>query len=267
MIDRYPQRIICMTEEPTEILYLLGEQHRIVGITTYTVRPPKAKKEKPVVSAFTSANIEKILKLKPDLVIGFSDIQADIASILIKKGIEVHIFNHRSVEGILNMIQQLGALVGAGDKASKYIGETEKNLKKSQRESKRLKKKPLVYFEEWYDPMITGIQWVTELIEIAGGIDCFPEHRNQPLAKGRIVKDPIEVARRNPDIIIGSWCGRKFRPDRVRKREGWHEISAIENNQLYEIDSSIILQPGPAALTDGLFALQRIIRDWSNVRI
>jgi iron complex transport system substrate-binding protein len=262
MKDRYPKRIVCMTEEPTETLYLLGEQHRIVGITTYTVRPPEAKKEKPVVSAFTSANIEKILNLKPDLVIGFSDIQAEIASELIKKGVEVHIFNHRSVEEILNMIQQLGSLVGAGEKASRYIGETEKNLATIQAESRKLKIRPKVYFEEWYDPMITGIQWVTELVEMAGGIDCFPEHKNQALAKGRIVKDPMEVVRRNPDIIIGSWCGRKFRPDRVKKREGWQEISAIQNDQLHEIDSSIILQPGPAALTDGIKALQKIIRHW-----
>ncbi|MCB2219772.1 MAG: cobalamin-binding protein [Bacteroidetes bacterium] len=264
MKDRYPKRIVCMTEEPTETLYLLGEQHRIVGITTYTVRPPEAKKEKPVVSAFTSANIDKIMELNPDLVIGFSDIQAEIASELIKRGIEVHIFNHRSVEEIFNMIQQLGALVGAGEKAAKYIGETEKNLAIIRKQSEQLKKKPVVYFEEWYDPMITGIQWVTELIEIAGGIDCFPEHKNKPLAKDRIVKDPMEVVRKNPDIIIGSWCGRKFRPDRVRKREGWHKISAIENNHLYEVDSSIILQPGPAAVTDGVKALQQIIHDWSN---
>ncbi|MBN2175281.1 MAG: cobalamin-binding protein [Bacteroidales bacterium] len=261
MKDRYPKRIVCLSEEPTETLYLLGEQHRIVGITTYTVRPAIAKKEKPVVSAFTSANIDKIIELKPDLVIGFSDIQAEIASDLIKRGIEVHILNHRSVEGILNMIQQLGALVGALDKATKFIGETEKNLDVINRQSQRLKSKPVVYFEEWYDPMITGIQWVTELIETAGGIDCFPEHKNKPLAKDRIVKDPKEVIKRNPDIIIGSWCGRKFRPDRVRKREGWDQIKAVQNNRLYEIDSSIILQPGPAALTEGISELKRIIHE------
>ncbi len=263
MKDRYPKRIVCLSEEPTETLYLLGEQHRIAGITTFTVRPPEARKEKPVVSAFTSANIEKIIELDPDLVIGFSDIQADIASALIKLGIEVHIFNHRSVEEILNMIQQLGALVGAGDKAVRFIGETEKNLAVIQQQSKGLRKKPVVYFEEWYDPMITGIQWVTELIELAGGIDCFPEHKNKPLAKDRIVKDADEVIRRDPDIIIGSWCGRKFRPDKVKKREGWQKIRAIKNNDLYEIDSSIILQPGPAALTDGIAALKKIIHGWN----
>lgn len=264
MKDRYPKRIVCMTEEPTETLYLLGEQHRIVGITTYTVRPPEAKREKPVVSAFTSANIDKILDLKPDLVIGFSDIQADIASELIKKGVEVHIFNHRSVDEILNMIQQLGALVGAGEKAERYIGETEKNLASIRAESSSLKNNPKVYFEEWYEPMITGIQWVTELVELTGGVDCFPEHKNKPLAKDRIVKDPAEVVKRNPDIIIGSWCGRKFRPDRVRKREGWENIKAVKNDQLFEIDSSIILQPGPAALSDGVAALRKIIHGWSS---
>lgn len=264
MKDRYPQRIVCMTEEPTETLYLLGEQHRIVGITTFTVRPPEAKKEKPVVSAFTSANIDKILDLKPDLVIGFSDIQAEIASELIKKGVEVHIFNHRSVEGILNMIHQLGALVGASEKAAKFIGETEKNLAAIKKESAKLTYKLVVYFEEWYDPMITGIQWVTELIEMTGGIDCFPEHKNKPIARDRIVKDPKEIISRNPDIIIGSWCGRKFRPDRVRTRPGWSEIAAIRNNQLFEVDSAIILQPGPAALTDGVKELKRIIHKWSE---
>jgi len=262
--DRFPKRIVCLTEEPTETLYLLGEQHRIAGITTFTVRPPEAKKEKPVVSAFTSANLNKILDLKPDLVIGFSDIQAEIAAELIKMGIEVHIFNQRSVEEILNMIQQLGSLVGAGEKASRYIGETEKNLAKIKQESQQLKKHPRVYFEEWYDPIITGIQWVSELIEIAGGIDCFPEHKNQPLAKNRIVINPEEVVRRNPDIIIGSWCGRKFRPDRVKSREGWERISAIQNHHLYEIDSSVILQPGPAALSDGVHELKKIIHGWSK---
>lgn len=264
MKDRYPKRIVCLTEEPTETLYLLGEQHRIAGITTFTVRPSQARKEKPVVSAFTSANIDKILELKPDLVVGFSDIQAEIAAALIKQGLEVHIFNHRSVEEIFNMIHQLGSLVGASEKASRFIGETEKNLDKIRLESQKLDPKPLVYFEEWYEPMITGIQWVTELIEIAGGIDCFPEHKNKPLAKDRIVKDPKTVIEKNPDIIIGSWCGRKFRSDKVIKREGWHSISAIQNNDLYEVDSSIILQPGPAALTDGVQELRMIIHEWSR---
>ncbi|MCB0824114.1 MAG: cobalamin-binding protein [Bacteroidales bacterium] len=264
MKDRYPKRIVCMTEEPTETLYLLGEQDRIVGISTYTVRPARARKEKPVVSAFTSANIDKILDLNPDLVIGFSDIQAEIASELIKKGVEVHIFNHRTVEEIFNMIQQLGSLVGAGEKAAKFIGETEKNLETIRQKSSKLKRKPLVYFEEWYEPMITGIDWVTELIEIAGGIDCFPEHKNKPLAKNRIVANPEEVIQRNPDIILGSWCGRKFRSDRVIKRAGWHQINAVNNKDLFEIDSAIILQPGPAALTDGVKALQQIIHSWSE---
>jgi iron complex transport system substrate-binding protein len=197
-------------------------------------------------------------------VVGFSDIQAEIAAELIKKGVEVHIFNHRSVEEILNMIQQLGALVGAGDRATRYIGETEKNLASIRAKSKKIKNKPIVYFEEWYDPMITGIQWVTELVEMAGGVDCFPEHKNKPLASGRIIKDFSEVVKRNPDIIIGSWCGRKFRPDRVRKRPGWENIDAVKNDHLYEIDSSIILQLGPAALTDGIKALQEIIYGWSK---
>lgn len=262
MKDRYPKRIVCLTEEPTETLYLLGEQHRIVGISSYTVRPTQAKKEKPVVSAFTSANIDKILELNPDFVIGFSDIQAEIAAGLIKQGVEVHIFNHRTVDEIFNMIQQLGSLIGAGDKAEKYIGETEKNLETIRQNSSKLSRKPLVYFEEWYEPMISGIHWVTELIEIAGGVDCFPEHQNKPLAKDRIISDHREVIKRNPDIILGSWCGRKFRTDKVVKREGWNQISAIKNKQMFEIDSAIILQPGPAALTDGVKALQKIITNW-----
>ncbi|MFT5113854.1 MAG: iron complex transport system substrate-binding protein [Parasphingorhabdus sp.] len=261
-MNRFPKRIVCMTEETVETLYLLGEQDRIVGISGFTVRPPEARKEKPKVSAFTSAKIDKILQLKPDLVLGFSDLQADIATDLIRAGVEVHVFNHRSVAGILNMIQQLGFLVGAVEKTSQLVGELERRVEAVQNAASKQPDKPLVYFEEWYDPIITGIQWVSELIEIAGGGDCFPEHSRQSLGKDRILADPLEVVRRNPDIIIGSWCGRRFRPELVGQRPGWEQVKAVTTKQVFEVKSAIILQPGPAALTDGLDALQDIIERW-----
>ncbi len=263
MHDRYPKRLICMTEETTEMLYILGEQDRIVGVSGFTVRPPEARKQKPKISAFTSAKIDKILELKPDLVLGFSDLQADIAADLIKQGVDVHIFNHRSVNGILNMITQLGALVGASVKADTWVAAMEDKIASLKATAINKARRPVVYFEEWNDPIITSIQWVAELVEIAGGIDCFPENSTQSLAKNRILADPSEVIRRNPDIIIGSWCGRKFKADQVRKRAGWDAISAVKNNRLFEIKSSYILQPGPAALTDGLDQLKQIIDDWN----
>ncbi len=264
MTDRYPRRIICMTEETTETLYLLGEQDRIVGISGFTVRPPQARREKPKVSAFTSAKIDRIMALEPDLALGFSDLQADIAAELVRRGVEVHIFNHRSVDGILNMVIQLGAMVGALDRATEWVGRIESKIVALKRSTQDIPQRPVVYFEEWNDPLITGIQWVTELVELAGGRDCFPEHSRQPLAKHRIVADPMEVVKRRPDIIIGSWCGKKFRPEQVMGREGWEEVPAVRHGHVYEIKSAEILQPGPAALTDGLDRMLAIIRAWQS---
>ena len=261
-----PQRIVCLTEEPTETLYALGEQHRIVGISGFTVRPPIARKEKPKVSAFTSAKIGEILKLQPDFVIGFSDIQADIAAELIRHGIEVWISNHRSVEGILDYIRRLGALVGAGDKANAYADGLQRGLQEIEQNSAGLARRPRVYFEEWDEPPITGIRWVAELVRIAGGDDLFPEMAAQSLAKYRILADASEVVRRAPDIILGSWCGKKFRPDKVAARPGWEAIPAVRDGELHEIKSPLILQPGPAALTDGVREMARIIQAWAATR-
>ena len=259
-----PRRIVCLTEETTETLYLLGEQDRIVGISGFTVRPPQARKEKPKVSAFTSAKIDKILALEPDLVLGFSDIQADIAAQLIRHGIEVYVLNHRSVSGILGMIRTVGALVGVPDKAAILVATLQEGLEAAAQEAAALPRRPRVYFEEWDEPQISGIRWVSELIEIAGGEDCYREFAGEPLAKNRIIADPTDVVRRAPDIIIGSWCGKKFRPEQVAARVGWEAIPAVRNGELHEIKSPEILQPGPAALTDGLERLRTIIRDWAE---
>ncbi|GAB3377882.1 cobalamin-binding protein [Lysobacter fragariae] len=258
-----PQRIVCLTEEPTEVLYALGEQHRIVGISGFTVRPAIARKEKPKVSAFTSAKIGEILKLQPDFVVGFSDIQADIAAELIRNGIEVWISNHRSVDGIVDYVRRLGALVGAGDKANAYADELRRGLDVIEREAATLPRRPKVYFEEWDEPLITGIRWVAELVRIAGGDDVFPEHAAQSLAKHRILENGDEVVQRAPDIILGSWCGKKFRPERVAARPGWDAIPAVRDGELHEIKSPIILQPGPAALTEGVAEIAAIIRRWA----
>ena len=259
-----PQRIVCLTEEPTEVLYALGEQHRIVGISGFTVRPAIARREKPKVSAFTSAKIDEILKLAPDFVVGFSDIQADIASALIRAGVEVWISNHRSVEGILDYIRRLGALVGVAAKAEAYADELRRDLDAIASDATRLERRPKVYFEEWDDPLISGIQGVAELVRIAGGDDVFPERAAESLAKQRIIEDPREVVARAPDIILGSWCGKKFRPDKVAARAGWDAIPAVRDGQLHEIKSPMILQPGPAALTDGVREIARIIQAWDR---
>ena len=258
-----PQRIVCLTEEPTEVLYALGEQDRIVGISGFTVRPPRARKEKPKVSAFTSARIEEILKLRPDFVVGFSDIQADIARDLIKGGVEVWVSNHRSIAGIVDYIRRIGALVGAHDRADAYARRAETHLVEVAKASASLSRRPRVYFEEWDDPLISGIQWVAQLIRVAGGEDIFPERAEKSLARDRILADPLEVVRRQPDIIFGSWCGKRFRPEHVAARAGWEAIAAVRNGDLYEIKSPIILQPGPAALFDGLDAIHRIIAAWA----
>ena len=265
-MDGFPQRIVCLTEEPTEVLYALGEQGRIVGISGFTVRPPRARKEKPKVSAFTSAKIGEILKLEPDLAIGFSDIQADIARELIKAGVEVWISNHRSVDGILAYIRRLGAMVGAHDKAEAYAQRAEAHIAQIRAAASALARRPRVYFEEWDEPIITGIRWVAELIGIAGGQDAFPELAREPLARQRILADGGEVVRRAPDIILGSWCGKRFRPERVATRPGWEAIPAVRDGAVYEVKSPIILQPGPAALFDGLAEIHRIIAAWAAQR-
>ncbi|QNN47528.1 cobalamin-binding protein [Thermomonas brevis] len=258
-----PQRIVCLTEEPTEVLYALGEQDRIVGISGFTVRPPRARKEKPKVSAFTSAKIGEILKLEPDFVVGFSDIQADIAAELIRCGVEVWISNHRSVDGILDYVRRLGALVGVASRADAYADGLRRGLEAIEREAALLPRRPKVYFEEWDEPPITGIRWVAELVRIAGGDDIFPERAAEPMAKGRILEDADEVVRRAPDIILGSWCGKKFRPDKVAARPGWAAIPAVRDGELHEIKSPLILQPGPAALTEGVAEIARIVRAWA----
>jgi len=264
MLSPYPQRIVCLTEEPTEVLYALGEQDRIVGISGFTVRPARARKEKPRVSAFSSAKIERILDLRPDLVVGFSDIQADIARELIKAGVEVWISNHRSVLGILSYVRRLGAMVGAADRAHRYALELEHRIEQRRQHSSLFPRRPRVYFEEWDEPMITVIRWVSELITIAGGEDIFPERATHPLAKDRIIADPAEIIRRAPEIIFGSWCGKRFRPDTVADRSGWSEVPAVRDRELHEIKSPLILQPGPAALTDGLDAIHQVIRRWAG---
>ena len=258
-----PRRIVCLTEEPTEILYAIGEQDRIVGISGFTVRPPRARKEKPKVSAFTSAKIEEILKLKPDFVVGFSDIQADIARDLIKAGVEVWISNHRSVEGIVDYIRRLGAIVGAAEKANALADDALRHIAQVENAASKFARRPKVYFEEWDEPMISGIQWVAELIRIAGGDDIFPERAEKSLARDRIIADGDEIVRRAPDIIMGSWCGKRFRPDKVAARPGWQDIPAVRDSELHEVKSPIILQPGPAALFDGLDALHRLIAAWA----
>jgi len=260
----FPERIVCLTEEPTEVLYALGEEHRIVGISGFTVRPPRARKEKPKVSAFTSAKVGEITKLKPDLVIGFSDIQADIAQALIRAGIEVWIANHRSVDGIVSYVRRLGAMVGATERAERLAAELRARVEVVRAAGNTLARRPRVYFEEWDEPNISCIAWVSELIGIAGGEDIFPERAACSLGKDRILADPLEVVRRAPDIILGSWCGKKFRPERVAARPGWSEIPAVRDGELHEVKSPIILQPGPAALTEGLDAMHRIIARWAQ---
>jgi len=260
MPARYPERIVCLTEESTETLYLLGEERRIAGISGYTVRPPRARKEKPRVSAFLSAKNEKILELKPDLVIGFSDLQADIARDLTKAGLNVLIFNQRSVQEILDMILALASLVGAADKGAALVHRLEGGLQEVRDKAKAFARRPRVYFEEWDEPMISAIRWVSELVEIAGGEDVFSARSHSQGATGRIVEDPREVVKKDPEIILGSWCGKKFRPERVASRPGWDAISAVRENQLFEIKSADILQPGPAALTDGVRQIHEILR-------
>jgi iron complex transport system substrate-binding protein len=257
-VNRFPpSRIVCLTEETVETLYLLGEQDRIVGVSGYTVRPPEARREKPRVSAFTSADIPKILSLDPDLVFAFSDLQADIAAVLIRAGVAVHAFNQRDVAGILAMIRTVGALVGATEKADALAKRYEARLAEAENET-RGKARPRVYFEEWNDPLISGIGWVSERIEIAGGEDVFPDLRTRKSAVERMIA-PDAVVAAQPDLILASWCGKKVQPESIRRRAGWDAIPAVRNGRIVEIKSPLILQPGPAALTDGLDAVRAAI--------
>jgi iron complex transport system substrate-binding protein len=262
-LPRGPGRIVCLTEETTEWLYLLGEEARIVGISGYTVRPRRARDEKPRVSAFTSAKIDKILALRPDCVFGFSDLQADIAAELIRQGVQVTVFNQRSVEEIFSMLYQVAAMVGQEARGMVLLERMRARLIALQEAAAALPRRPRVFFEEWDEPHISAIRWVSELMGIAGGDDCFPELAVQPLGKNRIIADGAEIVRRNPDIVIGSWCGKKFRPEKVAARPGWQDVNAVRDGQLFEIKSADILQPGPAALTDGVEQLHRIFVQWS----
>jgi len=271
MSNLYPQRIVCLTEETTEWLYLLGEEARIVGISGYTVRPPRARQEKPKVSAFLSAKIDKILALKPDCVFGFSDLQADIAAQLIRHGIQVTVFNQRSVAEIFAMLYQVAAMVGQAEHGRQLIGAMQTRIDQVRAQVSALQaagaRRPRVYFEEWDEPHISAIRWVSELVGVAGGDDVFPELAQQGLGKDRIIADSAEVLRRNPDIIFGSWCGKKFRPNLVAQRLGWDAVAAVRSGQLHEIKSPLILQPGPAALTEGLDALHAVCADWMRASI
>lgn len=255
-MSRLPQRIVCLTTETVEVLYALGEQDRIAGISGYTVRPPQARKEKPKVYAFTSGDIDKILAVQPDLVLTFSDLQADIARDLIKAGVPVYAFNMRSVDDILGMIETLGRLVGAEAKATELVAGLEAQIAAARAiAGERLARsghRPRVYFEEWDEPNITAVRWVSELIEIAGGADIFPERAGSPLARDRILAEPLEIVRRDPEVIIGSWCGKHFRPERISARPGWSTVAAVQNGRLHEIKSAIILTPGPVAISEGL---------------
>ena len=260
-MTRTPRRIVCLTTETVEVLYALGEADRIVGISGYTVTPPRARKEKPKVFAFTSGDIDKILAVQPDLVLTFSNLQANIAADLIRAGVPVYAFNQRSVEDILAMVETIGRLVGAEDKALALVAELEAVIEATRTAAARLPRRLKVYFEEWDEPQISGIRWVSELISMAGGEDVFAELSTCTSAKDRIIADPAEVVRRAPDLILGSWCGKHFRPERVAARPDWETIPAVRNGRIHEIKSAIILTPGPIAIREGLPALARLIAD------
>jgi iron complex transport system substrate-binding protein len=258
----YPRRIVCLTEETTETLYLLGEGDRVVGISGYTVRPPEAR-QKPKVSAFITARFEKIAALEPDLILAFSDLQADIAAELIRRGFAVYTFNQRSVDGIFQMIRIVGGLVGAQDKAERLTGQLARGLDEIRASAAAFPRRPRVYFEEWDRPLISGIRWVDELIEIAGGDTIFPELRAASLAKDRIVTD-AQVIAGAPDVFIGSWCGKPVRAEKVKARPGWEAIPAIRDNHVYEVKSTYILQPGPASITEGVRRVHELLKRWAG---
>lgn len=260
--DYFPERIVCLTEETTELLYVLGEQDRIVGISGFTKRPPEARAQKPRVSTFLDAKFDEIFDLNPDLVIGFSDIQAPIAKELISRGVPVWVNNHRSVDEIFKFMVQLGALVGKQAEAITLVEDIQTNIKLIQQKTENWSTKPTVYFEEWDEPIITGIRWVTEIIELAGGVDIFPELKKEPLAKNRIIEFDQVIIDKNPDVILASWCGKKFKKKKMLARPGWEHINAVKNDQIFEINSDIILQPGPASVTEGFEVIHQILEDW-----
>ncbi len=254
---RYPQRIVCMTEETTETLYRLGAGDLVVGVSGFTVRPPEAR-QKPHISTFLEAEFDQILDLRPDLVLGFSDLQAGLGKELAKRGVPVYIFNQRSVAEVLQTVRVIGALVGLAGEAEQLATELQSNLEAVHKRAAGLPKRPRAFFEEWHEPLISGIRWVSELLEIAGADDVCKESREQQGAQGRIY-EPQEVARRDPEVVIASWCGRKASLDQIRGREGWEQVAAVRDDQIYELSSAVILQPGPAALTDGVDQLARIV--------
>lgn len=254
----YPSRIVCLTEETTETLYLLGEGDRVVGVSGYTVRPPEAR-QKPKVSSFLHARYEKIEALEPDLILAFSDLQAEITNDLVKRGYAVFTFNQRSVAEILQMIRVLGGIVGVSDKAEALANTLSAGLDEIRAQAATLPRRPKVFFEEWYDPLISGIPWTEELVQIAGGDPIFPELAQAGLARDRVVTGE-QVVLRSPDVIIGSWCGKPVRPAKIAARPGWHDVPAVKNGHIYEVKSSFILQPGPAALTEGVRQIHDVIR-------
>lgn len=256
-VSQFPERIVCLTEETTETLYLLGEGHRVVGISGYTLRPPEAR-QKPKVSSFISAKFDKIEALQPDLILTFSDLQADISAELIRRGLPVCAFNQRSVAEILQTIRQLAGLIGCEAKGQALAGTLERGLDQIRESAARFDRHPRTFFEEWPDPLISGITWVEELVEIAGGEPIFPELRGRRLAKDRIVQAD-EVVGRDPEIIIGSWCGKRVKKSTITGRPGWDRVAAVRNDHIYEIDSTYILQPGPAALTEGVRQLHALL--------
>jgi iron complex transport system substrate-binding protein len=264
MNNLLPQRIVCLTEETTEWLYLLGQERRIVGISGYTVRPRRAREEKPKVSAFLSAKIDKILALKPDCVFGFSDLQVDIASLLIKAGVQVTVFNQRSVDEIFSVLYQVAAMVGEAEQGLARLAAMRAELDAIRQKAADFKRRPKVYFEEWDEPHMSTIRWVSELMGIAGGDDIFPELAAQSMGRDRIIASGQTIVDRAPDIIMGSLCGKKFRPEKVAARAGWENVPAVRNGQIFEIKSADILQPGPAALTDGVTQMHRIFSQWES---
>jgi iron complex transport system substrate-binding protein len=262
-MNPHPQRIVCLTEETTEWLYLLGQEQRIVGISGYTVRPPRARQEKPRISSFLDGKINRIVALEPDLVIGFSDMQAALADKLIRAGLNVLVTNQRSVAQIFQTLRLVAGLVGAQDRAEAWITQCEARHAQIAQAASTWPRRPRVYFEEWDEPMISAIRWVSELVTVAGGDDVFPELALQSMGRDRVIADALAPARRAPDVIIGSWCGKKFRPEKVAARAGWAEVPAVRDAELHEIKSCDILQPGPAALTDGLERLHAICARWA----
>ena len=258
-----PQRIVCLTEETTEWLYLLGESERIVGISGYTVRPRRAREDKPKVSHFLDGRIERIVALEPDLVVGFSDMQAALADKLIRAGLNVLVTNQRSVGQIFSTLRLVASMVGADDRAERWIAACRARHAEIAAAAARWPRRPRVYFEEWDDPMISAIRWVSELVGVAGGDDVFPELAAMPMGRDRVIADALEPARRAPELIVGSWCGKKFRPEKVAARPGWAAVPAVRDGALHEVKSADILQPGPAALTDGVEQLHRLFAAWA----